>query len=345
MATETIREFLAGLGFKVDDASERRFVSALEGATLRAKLLGDAIEATARSVVDSVGKIAEQFEQLFYQSKQFGGSAASIKAFEYAVSQLGGTVEGAHSSLVNFGRWIKETPGSLEFLARQFKIQTKNIDGSARDVAAIWLDINERLSHMPRFLQKQWRETFGVDERTQLALNNSAEAAKRYADALKSLGGAGINQGAVQAAVKFEKAWRDVWMRIGAMAEGGESKLFTALTDPMEKFSHWLNDNSPKINDAIGQMATSVGALTPAWVDDLNKVQWSAVAAKIDDTAQSIERMTAANVKDLPVLQALLGAIVGSRLGAPFGPIGAGIGAGAGALAPSGIENGGGWWQ
>src|SRR5690348_14204309 len=134
MATETIREFLAGLGFKIDDASERRFVSALEGATLRAKLLGDAIEATARSVVDSVGKIAEQFEQLFYQSKQFGGSAASIKAFEYAVSQLGGTVEGARSSLVNFGRWIKETPGSLEFLARQFKIQTKNIDGSARDV-------------------------------------------------------------------------------------------------------------------------------------------------------------------------------------------------------------------
>jgi len=288
MATETIREFLAGLGFKVDDASERRFVSALEGATLRAKLLGDAIEATARSVVDSVGKIAEQFEQLFYQSKQFGGSAASIKAFEYAVSQLGGTVEGARSSLVNFGRWIKETPGSLEFLARQFKIQTKNIDGSARDVAAIWLDINERLSHMPRFLQKQWRETFGVDERTQLALNNSAEAAKRYADALKALGGAGVNQGATEAAVKFEKTWRDVWMKIGAMADGGYSKLLSALTDPMQKFGDWLDRNSPKLNDAIGKMANAVGDLTMAWVDDLNKVDWPKTATDIDNTTKSI---------------------------------------------------------
>jgi hypothetical protein len=102
MATETIREFLAGIGFLVDDASERRFVAALEGATLRAKLLGDAIEASARSVIDSVGKIAEQFEQLFYQSQRFGGSAASIKAFEYAVSQLavtrGKRVEGRRPS-------------------------------------------------------------------------------------------------------------------------------------------------------------------------------------------------------------------------------------------------------
>jgi len=77
-------------------------------------------------------------------------------------------------------------------------------------------------------------------------------------------------------------------MKIGAMADGGYSKLLSALTDPMQKFGEWLDKNSPKINDAIGRMATSVGALTTAWVDDLSKVHWPDVAKNIDDTTKSI---------------------------------------------------------
>ena len=47
---DTIREFLVGIGFKVDQSSERQFTSAMEGAVLRANLLATAIEAMARTV-------------------------------------------------------------------------------------------------------------------------------------------------------------------------------------------------------------------------------------------------------------------------------------------------------
>ena len=84
---DSIRSFLVDLGFSIDAASQRSFVGALEGATLRAKLLGDAIEEMARTVVSKVGEVAESFEQLFYQSQRIGASENSIRAFGYAVSQ------------------------------------------------------------------------------------------------------------------------------------------------------------------------------------------------------------------------------------------------------------------
>jgi hypothetical protein len=64
---DTLREFIVSLGFKLDESQQRNFVGALEGATLRAKLLGDAIEAMARTVVDKVAAVATQFEQLLYK--------------------------------------------------------------------------------------------------------------------------------------------------------------------------------------------------------------------------------------------------------------------------------------
>jgi hypothetical protein len=331
---DTIREFVASLGFTLDESSQRNFVGALEGATLRAKLLGDAIEAMARTVVNKVGEVATQFEQLFYQSSRVGASASSIRAFEYAVSQLGGTLEGANSSLEDFAKFLRETPGATATVARLLKIPLED----AKDSAKFLLEANERLSHLSPALQARYRETFHLgDYNTSHALQNPA-APGLYGGQLERDAASGITGDAMKRATEFEQAWRGVWARIGTMAEGGESKLFTALTNPMQKFSEWLDNNSGKINDAISRMATSVGALTTAWVDDLAKVQWTEVATTIEDAAKSISNLTDSIVKDLPALQALLGALVGARVGGLFGPIGAMVGAGAGELAPSMIE-------
>lgn len=279
---DTIREFLVGLGFKIDDSSERRFISSMEGAVLRANLLADAIENMAKIVVEKVGQVASQFEQLYYQSSRVGASAQAIRAFEYAVSQLGGTAEGANSSLESFGRFLRNTPGALSWVAGQLHVQTKDIRGAARENTEILLDIGERLSHMPPYLADRYRQMLGIDEKTLFAIEHAPEAIRRYQESLKSQSGAGITGEAMRQATQFEQAWREVWQRIGNMAEGGELKLLTALTEPMEKFGQWLDKNSPQINSAIDKMASSVSSLTTAWVEDLNKVQWTDVANSIE---------------------------------------------------------------
>ena len=222
MADSTIREFLVGLGFKIDDSSERRFISSMEGAVLRANLLADAIENMAKIVVEKVGQVASQFEQLYYQSSRVGASAQAIRAFEYAVSQLGGTAEGANSSLESFGRFLRNTPGALSWVAGQLHVQTKDIRGAARENTEILLDIGERLSHMPPYLADRYRQMLGIDEKTLFAIEHAPEAIRRYQESLKSQSGAGITGEAMRQATQFEQAWREVWQRIGNMAEGGE---------------------------------------------------------------------------------------------------------------------------
>ena len=139
-------------------------------------------------------------------------------------------------------------------------------------------------------------------------------------------------------ATEFEQSWRGVWARIGTMAEGGELKLLDALTNPMKKFGDWLDTNSGQINDAISKMATAVGSLTTAWVEDLNKVKWPDVATHIDEAAKSIAHFADELARSLPLLQAFLGALLGAKIGGLFGPLGALLGAGAGASTPGMIE-------
>src|ERR1700677_4394067 len=123
---DTIREFVASLGFKLDESSQRNFVGALEGATLRAKLLGDAIESMARTVVDKVSQVAAQFEQPYYQSQRLGAAPTSIRAFTYAVGQLGGSVDSANASLNSFGAYINSLPKVKEALANNLGIPLKD---------------------------------------------------------------------------------------------------------------------------------------------------------------------------------------------------------------------------
>ena len=145
---------------------------------------------------------------------------------------------------------------------------------------------------------------------------------------------AGIGKDAFKRATEFEQTWRRVWATIGTMAQGGESKLTTALTGPMKEFGNWLDTHKDQINDAIDKMAKAVVSLTTAWVEDLSKVNWPDVATHIDEAAKSIAHFADALARSLPLLQAFLGALLGAKLGGLFGPLGALVGAGVGAIAP-----------
>jgi len=342
---ETLREFVASLGFQVDEAGQRQFTQALEGATLRAKLLGDALESMARTIASSVADVASNFEQLFYSSQRVGSSVESIRAFQYAVGQLGGTAEGANSSLEAFGRNLRVNPGMETFLQKSFGVQT-SINGIARDNAQVLLDVGDKLAHMPKYLAERYREMLGIDDPTLLAIERGAQIHERYNESLKSQGAAGIDNGAAARATQFEQAWRDVWMRIGNLAEGGESKLFDALTTPMKDFARYLEQREPEIDSSLGKIATAFSTVATSWEQDFQKVNWNDTADELTKTAGALGNMATSFAKfavevekDLPVLQGLIGALLGARVGGLFGPMGALVGAGVGGVAPEVLEH------
>ena len=108
---ETIKEFLVSIGWQSNRAQQQQFTEALGGATLKAGLLKDAIETMANVIGQRVIETAKNFESLHFESERVKASAENIRAFEYAMSRLGGSVQDAHALIVNFADLMRKNPG------------------------------------------------------------------------------------------------------------------------------------------------------------------------------------------------------------------------------------------
>ncbi len=118
MNAETLKDFLISLGFKVDEAGARKFDAVVAGTTLKAIELGVKVEAAALSVVAFTAKIASGLDDLYWASQRTGATVEGIKQIGYAVSQVGGSVDGARGSLENLARFMRNNPGAEGFLNR-----------------------------------------------------------------------------------------------------------------------------------------------------------------------------------------------------------------------------------
>ncbi len=289
---DTIREFLVSLGFRLDEASWSRFQSTVESATLKARLFGDALESVAKSVAGAVARVASDFEDLFYASSRLGASVESIRAFGYAVSQMGGTVAGAQSSLRSFGDWMRQTPGADAFL-KGFGVATKDAQGHAIDRGQILLSIGEKLAQMAKqgpagqALATQYAGIFGIDQDTLLAIERQGTRG-RYNEAIASDQSAGIGESMARMAAKFQQAFRETFMRIGAFLEGAEGKLLGNLKGPLEKFNTWLDAHKDQVNDALTRIAESAGKIGEKVLTAVEKIDWDKVPVQIDNFAKSL---------------------------------------------------------
>lgn len=254
---DTIREFLIGFGFKLDEAGERRFVSMIEGATLRANLLADAVEAMARVVVDKVDQVSKEFENLYYQSQKIGASANSIKAFEFAVSQFGGTVEGANASLEGFADYLRHAPGAIGALAKQLGIPLKD----TADRGLFLLEVSEKLKNMALTnptLANQYREFYHVGDYDTIAAAGRAGARNAYLKDLRGRESAGIGgEKALEEAARLRRAVRQLAETDNIYFSQLISGLDGVLANGVEKVNKYLDDHKKKISefvDWLGQL-------------------------------------------------------------------------------------------
>lgn len=132
MNAETIKDFLVSLGFSVDDAGAKKFGSVLAGTTANVIKMGLAVEGAALSVVAFTAKIASGLDNLYWASQRTGATVQGIQSIGYAVSQVGGSVDAARSSLESLSRFIRNNPGAEGFLNR-LGVQTRDASGNMRE--------------------------------------------------------------------------------------------------------------------------------------------------------------------------------------------------------------------
>lgn len=279
---ETIKEFLVGLGYSVDGASESKFLNSVGSATKTVGYLGLSVTAAATAVGAAVTKIAANFDTIYYTAQRTQASVQNLKSVGYAVAQLGGSYSGALASIENFAQKMRSNPG-IESLANKLGVATRE-NGKLRETTSIVQDLTKALAKRPPHIALQYLDLFGIDERTYNAMRSGdfQKFADEYAEKSRRLG---VDQ---KKAAEIGRDLTRAWYALGATGELIGAKLEQTLGRSMASFVKDIDDflikNAgaivsffTKLGEVVGELSsafkTVVTTLTPLWegFDELAK--------------------------------------------------------------------------
>ncbi|WP_394547204.1 transglycosylase SLT domain-containing protein [Pantoea ananatis] len=276
MNADVIKDFLISLGFQVDESGAKKFDATIAATTLQAVKLGAAVEAAALSVVAFTAKIASGLDNLYWMSQRTGATVAGIQQIGFAVSQLGGTVDGARSSLESLAHFMRNNPGAEGFLNR-LGVQTRDASGNMRDMASIFTGVGDKLRNMPYYRANQYAQMLGIDENTLMAMRRGVgQFSAQYTQMANSIG-----YNADAAAVssnRFMTSLRSFGEMAGMARDKIGSNLAGGLAGSIDSLRKQVIDNFPKIEAAL-----TGGIKLILWLaDTIGKVVFRLIEAASD---------------------------------------------------------------
>ncbi len=249
---DIIREFLVSLGWKIDEGGQRRFANTIALQTVKVQELARGLEETASKVIEFVSHVADGLEKLYFASLRTKASAENIQSLGFAAGQMGSTAEAAQGSLENLARFLRTNPGG-EGLLGSLGVQTQQTNGELRDTSAILHDLGKRLAQMPYYRANAYAQTFGIDERTLLALREGlGEFGSEYTALLRSVGL--DSQSAAKASHDFMNGLRGVRATVEVLAMRVASNALPALTGFAVRLRQNLINNLPWISDVLSRV-------------------------------------------------------------------------------------------
>lgn len=285
---DVIKEFLVSVGYKVDESSERRVSDGIARMTKSVLALGAVIETAALAVGVGVQKMAVNFDQLYFATQRIGASASDIKSFTYAVSQMGGTADGAMQSVENLARKIRENPGIGKQIARLTGTQIENGKLSLKNLEDMGSYLQGLIAKGQRPKAIMIAEMWGLDEPTMTAMvNGVGKFAKEYKEKMKA---AGLDPDKAAAdAQKFMQSWRSLFATLGNIVNSALAKIMgEGANDGLLALSKWFERNAAWIAKALHDVAQGFIDVFKGWQDGFGKIDWKEVGAGVGQFAKGI---------------------------------------------------------
>jgi len=282
MSAETIKEFLVGLGFKVDEAGLAKFSAGIASASLRVTALAAATTAAAGVIVAGVQKIAADFDQMDKLATQFRTTADAIDEFADAAGILGIKEETAVESLKNLDRAIVDTSmdmGRAKAVFADLGITVKDAAGNLKPTTEVMAELAEKFKGMERGKQIRVMERLGLDPSLLKLFNADMVALRAEMEAIDKAAGLDFGQ-AMAESKAFMEIWRAMQQEIQkwkllfkTTMESVSVKLMPkfraqirAITDAMINFRRKVMDNLPKAIEAIMPIISVIMRIAEAFI-------------------------------------------------------------------------------
>ncbi len=159
-----IEEYLALLGFKLDDASWNKFNSGIQKAEARAVGLGTSMIAASISVAGAVSQIAKEYQNLSFAAQRAGdASIGQLKGFDYANQRIGVSIAASSAAYEGFAARVRNNPGIAQ-LVRNMGADPNNPTSAIPDIVS---RLKQQFGPQGYFAASAMaQQVFGLDEVT-----------------------------------------------------------------------------------------------------------------------------------------------------------------------------------
>lgn len=330
---DTIKEFLVSLGFKTDEASQKKFADSIGLATAKFTTLANLATKVAEHVAGEIKGFFTQLEQFYFQAGETNSTVAGLKSVELAAEHMGLGAQAGLQAVEGLATFLRHNPAGEQFL-RGFGVQTRDANGALLKTEELLIGVGRQLGKLPAYRANLYGQVLGLDEKTLLRMR-SGEFEKHFRDAQKLLGGANLDRAAEQWRGLVEGA-RSFGEQLEVLGIRGASALLdklgpvfdqisssfkeSGLADDLESMLQTVLSLGGKLADAFGPALQHSLAAVVSTVDLLvNSIRIIADLLQGDLTkaGEDAQRITAAGSK---TMEAALGALVG------VGNVGLGIG-------------------
>jgi hypothetical protein len=243
-----IKEFLVSLGWKVDKVGLDTFVKG--------------ITAASGAVLASVTAISDNLEKLYFASMRTRASAENIRAFGFAMGQMGSSAGAAIETIENLSRFMRNSPGASG-LIQSLGVQTQTANGELRDTSDILQDLGKQFAKMPYYRANAYAQALGIDEKTLMALRQGlGQFGDEYKDMLAK---AGLDlQSATKNSHEFMNETRTLGAAFVILSQKVVASLNGSLQGDVKKFREGLVNNFERIAAVITNVVKGV-----LWLADM----------------------------------------------------------------------------
>jgi hypothetical protein len=247
MNGDVIKEFLVGLGFKVDEKSLNTFSNKISMVKQGLIALGGA------AVLRAFTSVAHELDKLNDLSNRIDTPVSEIEELGYAAKIMGSSVEAAQASLqgVSIQAGLAATGvGRSKMIFEKLGISVKDANGELKSSTLLMAEISDKIKDMDKGQQMAIMSRLGIDP-TMIEVMTSdisglrEEFSKLYKDA-----GVDANEAAKQAGL-FVDALDRTKAVFGVTFKAIVSKLLPGVTIGMDNFRKKLIHNMPNIMRAL----------------------------------------------------------------------------------------------
>ena len=267
MASETIKEFLVGIGFDVDSSGLDNLNQKVKKFSLGIAAVVAGAAAGFYAVSKAVTSTAQKFDDLGDAANRIGTTTEELEKFAYIAELSGSNMETAKVSLEMFGRRVGEVAqgtGRAVEIFESLGIETRGASGEMRDTTAILGDVGTAIKDLSRAEQLNILNKLGLDATLLDTLTTDVSGLAAEFDALYKANGINISKTAENAG-----AFNDMLFRAKYTFESFKNALAGEVLAPLadtaysitKRFTEFMATTVRHIQPFVRRVAGFIGGL------------------------------------------------------------------------------------